>query len=85
MASTSAGSRRRSRSPSAATRPWRALTCCGRRGTCALGPFRQTRLGKSELVAYQASPRGGIVRVRVAGDRVTLGGKAVTVLRGELL
>ena len=52
---------------------------------CALGPFWQTRLGKSELVAYQASPRGGIVRVRVAGDRVTLGGKAVTVLRGELL
>lgn len=52
---------------------------------CALGPFWQARLGKSELVAYQASPRGGIVRVRVAGDRVTLGGKAVTVLRGELL
>lgn len=52
---------------------------------CALGPFWQVRLGKSELTAYQASPRGGIVRVRVAGDRVKLGGKAVTVLRGELL
>ena len=35
--------------------------------------------------AYQASPRGGGVRVRVVGDRVKLGGKAVTVLRGELL
>jgi PhzF family phenazine biosynthesis protein len=52
---------------------------------CALGPFWQSRLGKRELVAYQASPRGGVVRVRVAGERVMLGGKAVTVLRGELL
>lgn len=52
---------------------------------CALGPFWQARLGKNDLVAYQASPRGGVVRVRVAGDRVKLGGKAVTVLRGELL
>jgi len=52
---------------------------------CALGPFWQSRLGKRELVGYQASPRGGVVRVRVAGERVILGGKAVTVLRGELL
>lgn len=52
---------------------------------CALGPFWQARLGKNDLVAYQASPRGGVVRVRVAGDRVKLGGQAVTVLRGELL
>ena len=52
---------------------------------CALGPFWQSRLGKRELVAYQASPRGGVVRVRVDGERVKLGGKAVTILRGELL
>lgn len=52
---------------------------------CALGPYWQSRLGKSDLVAYQASLRGGVVRVRVAGDRVKLGGQAVTVLRGELL
>jgi len=52
---------------------------------CALGPYWQSRLGKSDFVAYQASPRGGVVRVRVAGDRVKLGGRAVTVLRGELL
>src|SRR2546426_2643550 len=52
---------------------------------CALGPFWQARLGKSELVGYQASARGGGIRGRVAGDRVKLGGKAVTVLRGELL
>jgi predicted PhzF superfamily epimerase YddE/YHI9 len=52
---------------------------------CALGPFWAERLGKRELVGYQASPRGGTVRVRLEGDRVKLGGTAVTVLRGELL
>jgi predicted PhzF superfamily epimerase YddE/YHI9 len=52
---------------------------------CCLGPFWQSRLNKSEFVAYQASERGGIVRVRVDGDRVHLGGQAVTVLRGELI
>ena len=50
---------------------------------CTLGPFWSKRLGKNDLYAYQASPRGGTLRVRVAGDRVFLGGKAVTVLRGE--
>ncbi len=51
---------------------------------CCLGPFWQTRLGKSEFLAYQASARGGVIRVRVGGERVYLGGQAVTVLRGEL-
>ena len=41
-------------------------------------------LGKREFVAYQASRRGGTLRVRLDGDRVKLGGHAVTVLRGEL-
>ena len=52
---------------------------------CSLGPFWAERLGKTELVAYQASARGGEVCVRVEGDRVLLGGKAVTVMRGELV
>lgn len=52
---------------------------------CCLGPFWSERLGKTEFVCYQASARGGFVRVRVAGERVHLGGKAVTVLRGELV
>ncbi len=51
---------------------------------CVLGPFWAERLGRAEMTAYQASARGGVVRVRVAGDRVLLGGRAVTVLRGEL-
>ncbi len=52
---------------------------------CALGPFWQERLGQDSFVAYQASARGGRLVVRVAGDRVILGGHAVTVFRGELV
>lgn len=52
---------------------------------CALGPFWQKRLGKNEFTACQLSARGGVVKVRMNGGRVALGGKAVTVLRGELL
>ncbi len=52
---------------------------------CALGPYWAERLGKMELTGYQASARGGVVRVRVDGDRTALGGRAVTVTRGELV
>lgn len=52
---------------------------------CCLGPYWQSRLHKNELMGYQASNRGGIVKVKVAGDRVYLSGKAITVLKGELL
>ncbi|MCZ6491183.1 MAG: PhzF family phenazine biosynthesis protein [Acidobacteria bacterium] len=51
---------------------------------CCLGPFWGSRLGKTEVTGYQASARGGFVRVRMNGDRVVLRGKAVTVLHGEL-
>jgi PhzF family phenazine biosynthesis protein len=51
---------------------------------CALGPYWCARLNKPEFTAYQASARGGVVRVLVKGDRVILGGQAVTVMRGEL-
>lgn len=51
---------------------------------CALGPFWADRLGKTQLTGYQCSARGGIVGVRLDGDRAILGGRAVTVLRGEL-
>lgn len=52
---------------------------------CALGPYWSARLGRSEFAAFQASPRGGVLRVRVAGDRVFLAGQAVSLLRSELL
>jgi PhzF family phenazine biosynthesis protein len=51
---------------------------------CCLGPFWAARLGRTELSAFQVSARGGALRLRVQGDRVFLGGRAVTVLRGEL-
>ena len=52
---------------------------------CTLGPFWAKQLGKDELVANQVSARGGIVRVRVEGERVCLGGQAITVMQGELV
>lgn len=52
---------------------------------CCLAPFWAARLGRDELTGYQASARGGVVRVRNRGDRVEIGGQAVTVLRGELV
>ena len=52
---------------------------------CALGPFWAGRLSRDELTGFQASARGGLVRVRPDGDRVHLGGQAVTVLRGRLV
>lgn len=52
---------------------------------CCLAPFWSIRLAKDAMVGYQASERGGVVRVTVQGDRVLLGGQAITVLRGELL
>ncbi len=56
---------------------------------CCLGPWWAARLGKREVVGYQASPRGGVVRVEVSGagvapGRLNLLGQAVTVLRGVL-
>jgi PhzF family phenazine biosynthesis protein len=52
---------------------------------CTLGPYWSERLGKSSFRAFQASARGGELRVEAVGDRVKLGGRAVTVLRGELV
>ena len=50
---------------------------------CCLGPYWARRLGKTSLTAYQTSARGGTVYIRLSGDRVCLGGNAVTVFRGE--
>lgn len=52
---------------------------------CCLGPWWARRLGTDDLLARQLSERGGTVGVRVRGDRVLLSGRAVTVLKGELL
>jgi PhzF family phenazine biosynthesis protein len=52
---------------------------------CALAPYWAGRLGRGDLRGCQASARGGMVRVQVRGERVLLGGQAVTVARGALL
>ena len=51
---------------------------------CALAPWWAPRVG-NRFRAWQASARGGALTVELAGDRVLVGGRAVTVLRGELL
>ena len=51
---------------------------------CALAPWWCSKLGRTELTGYQASARGGMVGVRLEGDRVALIGRAVTVMVGEL-
>jgi PhzF family phenazine biosynthesis protein len=52
---------------------------------CTLASFWCPRLGRPSLVGWQASARGGRVGVELAGDRVLLTGRAITVLRGELV
>ncbi|HAB17091.1 MAG TPA: PhzF family phenazine biosynthesis protein [Verrucomicrobiota bacterium] len=51
---------------------------------CSLGPFWSARLGRTELRGWQASARGGEVRMRLANSRIWLQGQAVTVWKGEL-
>lgn len=52
---------------------------------CCLGPFWAKKFGKLQLKGLQVSKRGGVVHVSVNGDRVILGGNAVTVFRGEIV
>jgi PhzF family phenazine biosynthesis protein len=52
---------------------------------CSLAAYWSPRLGKTAMTGFQASARGGVVRVRLEGARALLGGGAVTVSRGELL
>ena len=49
----------------------------------ALAPFWAERLGRDSFTAFQASSRGGRVECRLAGDRVILGGRCVTVIEGR--
>lgn len=52
---------------------------------CCLGPYWKKKLGKDNFNAYQASARGGVLKIQVASERVLISGKVVTVLEGELL
>jgi predicted PhzF superfamily epimerase YddE/YHI9 len=52
---------------------------------CTLAPHWAGILGRSRLVGFQASARGGVVAVESAGERVLISGQAVSVLSGRLL
>jgi PhzF family phenazine biosynthesis protein len=47
-------------------------------------PFWAEKLGKKEMKALQLSRRGGTLYCRLRGDRVDIGGKAITYLKGEI-
>lgn len=51
---------------------------------CCLGPYWSEQLGKTKLLAYQASQRGGVVAIEMQNERVVLGGQAVTVMKIEM-
>ena len=51
---------------------------------CCLAEYWSRKIGRNELIGYQASRRGGFVRVRLAGERVHLGGRAIGVMTGIL-
>jgi predicted PhzF superfamily epimerase YddE/YHI9 len=52
---------------------------------CSLAPYWADRLGKQEFFAYQASPRGGELKVTLKGNRVLLSGEAVTIMDGKIV
>lgn len=49
---------------------------------CCLAPYWAQKLGKTTMLAYQASARGGVLKIRLEGDRTILAGEAVTVIKG---
>jgi PhzF family phenazine biosynthesis protein len=51
---------------------------------CILGPYWGEKLGKNHLMGRQLSARGGTVHVRLSGERVYIGGQAVTIFHGEM-
>lgn len=51
---------------------------------CLLAPYWGARLGKSKMVGYQASARGGVVQVEVRGERVLLDGEGVVFASGNI-
>ena len=57
---------------------------CGS-GHCHIIPYWAKKLGKNQMIAYQASKRGGTLYCRMAGDRIFLAGKAVLFSQGNIL
>lgn len=51
---------------------------------CVSGPYWADKLGRNEISAHQISPRGGDIALKIGSRRVLIGGRAVTVRRGEI-
>lgn len=51
---------------------------------CSLATYWAPEFGRSTLFGFQASARGGHVKMELQGDRVRLSGQAVTILQGFL-
>ena len=51
---------------------------------CVSGPYWADKLGRNEIKAHQISPRGGDIALKIGSRRVLIGGRAVTVRRGEI-
>ncbi len=52
---------------------------------CLLTSYWAEKLEKTEFTAYQASARGGVLQVRLDGDRVRITGEATIIFKAELL
>lgn len=50
----------------------------------AIGPYWSERLGKTDLMAFQASERGGVLHLRIKANRLTISGKAITYMEGYI-
>ncbi len=51
---------------------------------CTSAPYWGGKLGKTEMRAWQASPRGGALHLELLGERVNISGPAVTVIEGVI-
>lgn len=51
---------------------------------CILIPYWSKKLGKKDMLAYQASQRGGVIKCQNLGNRVLISGEAVTVYKGKI-
>ncbi|NQX58340.1 PhzF family phenazine biosynthesis protein [Paenibacillus qinlingensis] len=51
---------------------------------CGLAPYWGKKLNKTDMYAYQASARGGLLQIRLDENRVLMSGQAVTVMKSEL-
>ncbi|WP_204787612.1 PhzF family phenazine biosynthesis protein [Paenibacillus oryzisoli] len=51
---------------------------------CGLAPYWGEKLNKTEMYAYQASARGGVLQISLQDDRVLMSGQAITVMKSEL-